>query len=199
MQKNFHSIPEDLFAIITAGVFIALGVYLLKFAGFLTGGTAGIALILEQLLPFSFGQIFFAINLPFYYLAWTRMGARFTVNTFVSVLLVSAMTDLLPYLIVLQQLNPFFAAIAGGGLIGIGILISFRHVSSVGGLGVLAKYLQDRFGLSAGNFQMGLDVAIVIVGFFMVSPLTLCFSVLAAIVLNLIISVNHKPGRYQIT
>jgi uncharacterized membrane-anchored protein YitT (DUF2179 family) len=96
-------------------------------------------------------------------------------------------------------LNPIFAAVLGGSLIGIGILISFRHVSSVGGFGILAKYLQDRFNISAGNFQMALDVMIVIIGFFMVSPIILAYSILAAIVLNMIISVNHKPGRYQIT
>ncbi|EAR09070.1 YitT family protein [Reinekea blandensis] len=197
--QNHHSIPEDLLALITASLMVAFGIYLFKQCGFLTGGTAGIALILTQLTPFSFGQIFFTINLPFYYLAWTRMGRRFTLNTFISVAVVSLFSDNLHRVIQVSDLNPVYSAIFGGLLVGMGILIMFRHVSSLGGLGVLAKFVQDRFQISAGKFQMSIDVSIVCIGFFLVSPWVLALSVLGAVALNLVIAINHKPGRYQIT
>lgn len=185
-------------ALLTASLMVAFGIFLFKQSGFLTGGTAGIALILAQVTSFSFGQIFFVINLPFYYLAWTCMGKRFTLNTFISVTVVSLLSDNLHHLINLTQLNPVYAAVFGGLLVGMGILIMFRHVSSLGGLGVLAKYMQDRFKLSAGKFQMSIDVSIVCIGFFLVSPEVLALSVLGAISLNLVVAINHKPGRYQI-
>jgi uncharacterized membrane-anchored protein YitT (DUF2179 family) len=190
---------EDILAMVTASLMVALGITLFKISGFLTGGTAGIALILEQITEFSFGQIFFVINLPFYYLAWTKMGKRFTINTFISVAIVSALSDNLQYFIKIESVNPFFSAIFGGFLVGMGILIMFRHVSSLGGLGVLAKYLQDRFSLSAGKFQMAVDVTIVCIGFFLVSVEILAYSVLGAVALSLVVAINHKPGRYQIT
>ena len=84
-------------------------------------------------------------------------------------------------------------------MIGNGMLIMFRHVSSLGGVGILALYLQDRFKLSAGYVQMSVDVAIVCIGFFMVSLPILAYSVFGALVINQVISLNHKPGRYQIT
>ena len=197
--QTHHSIFEDILAMVTASLLVALGVYLFKFSGFLTGGTAGIALILVQVTEFSFGQIFFVINLPFYYLAWTRMGKRFSVNTFISVAIVSVFSDNLHRFLTIDYVHPVFAAILGGFLVGMGILIMFRHVSSLGGLGVLAKYVQDRFSLSAGKFQMAVDVSIVCIGFFLVSLETLAYSVLGAVALNLVIAINHKPGRYQIT
>jgi len=196
--KQNHSIVEDLFALVTASLFVAIGVYFFKYSGFLTGGTAGIALILTKVTSFTFGQIFFVINLPFYYLAWTRMGKRFAVNTFISVTIVSTLTDNLHYFIVLKSIHPVLAAIAGGFLVGMGILIMFRHVSSLGGLGVLSKYMQDRFNFSAGKFQMAVDVCIVTIGFFLVSIPILAYSILGAIALNLVIAINHKPGRYYI-
>ncbi len=197
--QTHHSIAEDLFAMVTASLFVGLGIYLFKYCGFLTGGTTGIAIILSQKLPFTFGQIFFVINLPFYYLAWTQMGKRFTLNTFLSVTIVSLFADNLHHIFELKTIDPYFAAILAGSLVGMGMLIMFRHVSSLGGMGILAKYLQDRAGFSAGKFQMAVDISIVCVGFFLVSYKILAISILGAIALNLIIAINHKPGRYQIT
>ena len=196
-QKH-HSIVEDIFALCTASLMVSLGIYLFNFCGFLTGGTAGIALILAQVSPFSFGQIFFVINLPFYYLAWTKMSKRFTVNTFVSVSIVSLLSDHLHRFIAIDHVHPAFAAVVGGILVGMGILIMFRHVSSLGGLGVLAKYMQDQFNVSAGKFQMAVDVSIVCIGFFLVSYETLAWSILGAVALNMVVAINHKAGRYQI-
>lgn len=194
-----HPIWEDVLAMVIASLFVSLGVFFFKSSGFLLGGTAGIAVLLTHWLSFSFGQIFFVINLPFYYLAWTRMGMRFTVNTFISVTIVSVFTDYLHLVITLESINPVFSAILGGFLIGTGILIFFRHVSSLGGVGILAKYLQDSFNMNAGKFQMGVDVAIVCVGFFLVSLQVLALSILGAVALTIVIAINHKPGRYQIT
>lgn len=199
VTRPYHSIGEDVFAIFTAALFVSFGVYLFKACGFLTGGTPGIALLLTYWLPFSFGQIFFVINLPFYYLAWSRLGMRFTVNTFISVTIVSIFSETLQHVLSINYLNPIFAALLGGFLIGMGILIMFRHGSSLGGLGVAAKYLQDHLDWSAGKFQMAVDVMIVSVGFFTVSLDVFGLSILGAISLNMIIAVNHKAGRYQIT
>jgi len=196
--KAYHSIREDILAVTMASLFVSLGIYFFKYCGFLTGGTAGIALMMQQVVPLSFGQLFFIVNLPFYYLAWSRMGRRFTVNTFVSVTVVSFCTDNLHYMFELNTLNPYFAAVAGGLLIGMGILIMFRHVSSLGGLGVLSKYVQDRFGINAGKFQMSVDVCIVTLGFFLVPLDLLLLSIVGAISMNVVVAFGHKPGRYNI-
>lgn len=198
-QKSTHSIPEDLFALLTAALFVAFGLLLFNQQGFLTGGTAGLALVVTEVSDFSFGQVFFVINLPFYWLAVRRMGWRFSVNTFISVTSVSVLADNLHRVITLDEVHPLFAAVMGGFLIGTGMLIMFRHVSSLGGVGILALYLQDRFKLSAGRIQMGVDVAIVCIGFFLVPVTVLALSILGALALNLVIALNHKPGRYQIT
>lgn len=197
-QKQKHSIVEDVLALVTAAVFVSIGLYFFKISGFLTGGTAGVALLLTYALPFSFGQIFFVVNLPFYYLAFSRMGWRFAANTFITVTIVSLLTDNLHRLLNISTLNPIFAAISGGLLIGMGMLIMFRHVSSLGGLGVLSFYIQDRFQISAGKFQMIVDVIIVCIGFFLVHWSLLLLSILGAVALNIVIALNHKPGRYQI-
>lgn len=181
-----------------ASIFVSLGIYLFSECGLLTGGTAGIAVLLTHVTPFSFGQIFFVVNVPFYYLAYRRMGTRFTLNTFVSVSLVSFISDYFRIFLQFEYVNPVFASVVGGLCIGMGILIMFRHVSSLGGLGVLSLFMQDRFGISAGKFQMVVDIGIVGVGYFLVPLPLLLTSILGAFALNIVIALNHKPGRYQI-
>ncbi|MGL5156567.1 MAG: YitT family protein, partial [Aeromonas veronii] len=48
------------------------------------------------------------------------------------------------------------------------------------------------------KLQMGLDCAIVVASFFVVQPWILALSIVAAVICNLVLTLNHKPGRYQI-
>ena len=59
----------------------------------ITGQTAGVAVILSYLSGYSFGTVFFVINLPFYFFAWKRLGTEFTVKSLISVTLLSVLTD----------------------------------------------------------------------------------------------------------
>ncbi|ALP43538.1 YitT family protein [Aeromonas schubertii] len=198
MDNRTHPLHEDLLALLTASGFVSLGIYLFHQVGLLTGGTAGLALLLQKMTGLSFGLIFFGINLPFYALAWLRMGPRFTLNTFISVATVSWVTDHLNAVLQIGKIEPVYAALIGGTLIGMGLLIMFRHKSSLGGFNILALFIQDRFGLRAGKLQMGLDCAIVIASFFVVPLWILLLSVVAAIICNLVLTLNHRPGRYQL-
>ncbi|ABC29689.1 uncharacterized conserved protein [Hahella chejuensis KCTC 2396] len=193
-----HSLPEDLFALISGTAFVAFGVFLFNGAGLLTGGTAGLALLLTHVLHISFGKIFFLLNLPFYWLAFKQMGWRFCLNTFISVAIVSLVVDHTGDVVSIKSIEPWFAAVFGGFLIGMGMLILFRHKSSLGGVGILALYLQKRNIMRAGKFQMMVDCIIVLASCFIVTPMILLYSVLGAVALNLLLTVNHKPGRYQV-
>ncbi|WP_172566140.1 YitT family protein [Vibrio navarrensis] len=196
MDKD-HSLRENLLALTLGSALVSLGVFFFSKVGLLTGGTAGLAIFLTKISDFSFGQVFFALNLPFYLLSVLRMGWRFTINTFIAVTIVSFAVDHLHHVIEIAHIDPFYAALLGGGLIGIGMLIIFRHKMSLGGFNILALFLQQRFGIRAGKVQMALDCSIVIMSLFIVEPTLIALSVLGAVATNLILAMNHKPGRYQ--
>ena len=59
-----HPVIEDLFALLSASGLISLGVFFLEQAGLLSGGTAGLSMVLARIFDFSFGQVFFASNRP---------------------------------------------------------------------------------------------------------------------------------------
>ena len=144
-------------------------------------------------LPIS---VFFVLNLPFYWLALRVMGRAFTIKTFAAIALVSAMAELLPQVIAFAHLDALFAAVMGGFLIGTGLLMLFRHRASLGGVGVMALWLQEKKGWRAGKVQMAVDCAIVLASFAVVTPWMVVVSVIGALALNLVLAINHKPGRY---
>ncbi|WP_117232590.1 YitT family protein [Vibrio maerlii] len=198
-MDNEHSFRENLLALLIGCAMVSLGIIFFNKVGLLTGGTAGLAIFITKVSDFSFGQVFFAINLPFYLLSATRMGWRFTLNTFVAVSLVSFAADYLHHAIEIAYIDPLYAALIGSGLIGTGMLVIFRHKMSLGGFNILALFLQERYGIRAGKVQMGLDCSIVIMSLFIVDPIIIGLSILGAVVTNLILAMNHKPGRYQAT
>ena len=197
MQFPTHRFYEDLLALFCAGVMVSLGITLFNSQGLITGGTAGLAIIAMHLTAMDFGILFFLINLPFYVIAWTRLSKRFTINTFITVSLISLFSTYMPQLITIESVHPIFAAIVGGMLIGVGLLIMFRHKSSLGGIGILALYLQNKFSLRAGNVGLVADSAILGASLMLFRFDLVALSVAGAVTLNLLIAVNHKPGRYQ--
>lgn len=196
MQNPKHSVVEDLFALVSAGLFVAFGLYLFQSQDLMVGGAAGLALLGTYALPVNFGLLFFVINVPFYALAWTHISKRFTINTFISVTTVSVLTDIIPQFVEINNANPIFTAIFGGILLGVGMLIMFRHSASMGGLGILAFYLQQRFSIRAGTFQLSVDTVILLSSLFVLDWKLVLMSVLAAFCLNMVLSLNHRPERY---
>lgn len=192
-----HSPLEDFQALLVGPLFMALAVVFFRQAGLLTGGSAGLAFLAHYLSGWRFGTLFFLINLPFYIFAIRSLGWLFTLKTFAAVALLSLYSEVMPRFIHLDLLHPAFAAIMGGLLAGVSLLILIRHKASLGGIGVLAIFLQERYGIRAGKFQMGADCTIVLASFFVVDPWHVALSVLGAVALNLVIAVNHKPGRYM--
>ncbi len=198
LNKLTHSWIEDTLALLFGTLMISFGVVLLRQAGALTGGTAGLAFLLHYVTHVSFGTAFFLINLPFYYLSLRRMGRAFTLKTFCAVALLSLFTDLHGHFILITSLDPVYATLFSSVLMGIGFIVLFRHKASLGGLNILALYLQDKYGIRAGKFQMVVDACIVSASLFVVSVPMLLASVLGAVILNLIIAMNHRPGRYAV-
>lgn len=182
------------------GVFLCgIGLHVLTYAGFFTGQTAGLAVIISYLGGWSFGAVFFVVNLPFYLLAWRRLGRAFTVKSLVCVTLLSVLTEVLPSGFRIDYLHPALAALVFGTLTGMGLLAMFRHGGSLGGIGVVALLVQDTTGFRAGYVQLLFDAALFAVAVLLFPMTVVLWSMLGASVLNLIVAVNHRRDRYIAT
>ncbi|SEM45473.1 Uncharacterised 5xTM membrane BCR, YitT family COG1284 [Loktanella fryxellensis] len=194
-----HTLIEDVQGMSIGVLFCAVGLHLLTTVGLITGQTAGIAVITSYLTGWAFGPVFFAINLPFYALAYLRLGRAFTVKSLISVTALSALTTWIPPRFVIAELDPLLGAVTFGTITGLGLLALFRHNGSLGGLGVVALLIQDSTGFRAGYVQLIADAVIFAVAAFLFPLTVVAWSLLGAVVLNLVITFNHRRDRYIAT
>jgi len=192
-----HRLYEDLIALPLGTLMISIGIVLFTKATVLTGGAAGLALLLQFATGGDFSVLFFVVNLPFYWLAYRRMGLAFTLRTVAAVSLVSFFAWATPGWFRIEAIAPLYAAIAGGAAMGLGLLALARHRTAIGGVNILALYLQERHGLRAGWVQLGIDGAIFVAALFVLPPDKIALSVVGTVVINAILAMNHKPGRYM--
>jgi uncharacterized membrane-anchored protein YitT (DUF2179 family) len=195
-NHSSHNRFDDLQAIFTGALFISVGILAFTKAGILTGSTAGIAFLLHYWTDISFGKLYFVINLPFYWFAWKQMGPTFTVKTFIAIATLSLLTEFSGTMVAFSYVNPLYAAIFGGLMLGSGFLFLARHNASIGGAAILSIYCQEKLGIRAGKVQMAIDVTVVLLALLIVPADRVAYSILGAVVLNAFLWVNHKPGRY---
>lgn len=190
-----HSAVEDAAALVTGAFLVSWGIVLLTSVQAGSGGVAGVAVLVDYLGLAPVGVALFVLNLPFYVLAVRRLGWEFTGKTFAAVALVSLISSWLARTVQVEV--PLLLACAFAGLsLGLGFIILFRHRGSGGGFGILAFHLQQRRGWRAGYVQLALDLGVLTASVFVLEPRVLAASVVGAVVLNLTIAMNHRPGRY---
>jgi uncharacterized membrane-anchored protein YitT (DUF2179 family) len=194
-----HRLHEDVLAMLFGTLFVSFGMLIYTKTVLLVGGMAGVSLLLQYITGVGFGLIFFLVNLPFYILALKRLGWRFALRTFIAVGLVSLFARLTPAWVDFSHLDPIYATVIGSGLIGTGLLMLFRHRTGLGGINILAIYLQETAGIRAGYVQLAIDLAILAAASFVLTPRNLLLSVFGAAIVNMIVAINHKPGRYLAT
>lgn len=126
------------------------------------------------------------------------MGPRFTAKTLAAVSSLSVGVGLLGHVVTVRA-EPLYAAIAGGVLIGTGLLVMFRHKASFGGINILALYLQRRKGWAPGKVQLVVDAAILAAALLLMDSTRVAWSLLGAVAVNAVLIWNHRPGRYLST
>ena len=195
-----HSRFEDAQGLVFGSAMAALGIAILTHLGLVTGQTAGLAVLVSYVTGWAFGPVFFAINLPFYWFGYRRFGAGFALKTFGAVALLSGFSLAAPHWLAFSHLDPVVGAILFGLVSGAGLLALFRHGASLGGVGIVGLWVQDRYGLRAACFQLGFDALLFAVALWVLGDFWLvAVSALGAVVVNLTIAINHRRDRYVAT
>ncbi len=191
-----HSALEDLQGIASGVLLITVGVAVFAHLGIATGGIAGFALVVSYATGWNVGLVFFLANLPFLALAVLRLGPAFSLKTIAAIASMSLLTGFLPKIMVFSFIDPLFGAVLAGVMVGYGMLALFRHRASIGGVGILAFYLQERFGWRAGYVQLSIDAVILFAALFVIGPAGFALSLLSAAIMNLFVAINHRRDRY---
>ncbi len=159
-KKNpFVKIFANLF-VITMGAIItgfALESFLVP-NSIIDGGVIGISMIVSHITKFNLGLLILIINTPFILLAFKKMGAKFVFQTaYANIILAIALNFFSRYKVTEDVL---LATVFGGIVLGIGVGLILKSEGSLDGTEILSLVVSKKFGMSVGEFIMGLNVFI---------------------------------------
>ncbi|HAX44976.1 MAG TPA: YitT family protein [Solibacterales bacterium] len=198
-EPSRHSAFEDAQGLIFGTLMCALGLQFLQHAGFITGQTAGLALVISYASGWAFGAVFFVVNLPFYWLGLRRIGLDLTQKNLKAGWLLSALGAPVAGRLGFSTLHPLLAGGLFGFTTGAGLLAIFRHGGSLGGIGIVALMVQDRTGFRAGWLQMGFDAVLFALALLWIPADRVLWSVPGVVILNAVLAINHRRDRYVAT
>lgn len=131
-----------------------------------SGGFSGIATITYYLFNWKMGTVIVLLNIPFFILAFIRIGREFVIKSILGTLFLSTFIDFF------DRFNPlttdrFLACIYGGILIGLGTSLILKAAASTGGSD-LVSYIIKSFkpGLSTSNLIVIFDAVVIALNVF---------------------------------
>ena len=119
----------------------------------------------------------FLINVPLFFLAWFKIGHKFTIFTFITVFLTSFFIHIIPQTTLTK--DPIICAIFGGAIMGVGIGFALKNGLSSGGLDILSIVIRERTGFSVGSISIIFNVMIMLMAGILFSWQYMFYSALA--------------------
>jgi uncharacterized membrane-anchored protein YitT (DUF2179 family) len=134
----------------------------------ITGGTAGLSILLHYVSPFSIGTLMIAINLPLLIVGIKYLGKMFAVRTVITIVLISAIIDFFIEVLHLQAfvMDTILASIFGGIFVGIGLALVIKGNSSAGGSTIIARIVASKTEIKPGKVILIIDALIVLSALF---------------------------------
>lgn len=167
-KQNIQTLAVDLIYDIVGSVLFSVGIYTFaKNSGFATGGMSGLGLMINYVWGFPIGTITLILNIPVIFLSYKMLGKTFLLKSLKTMVIQTAMLDLvLPHFPTYTG-SQMLAAIFTGVLTGAGLVVVYMRGSSTGGTDFLILSLRKLVPhLSIGQFSMLIDGAILLLAGF---------------------------------
>lgn len=168
-EFNLNQELKNYAYILIASIILALGV-----VGFfspnkiITGGTAGLALLLHYITPLTIGTLIAAVNLPLVLIGWKYLGKMFAIRTIITILIISLAIDFFDKVLMLKPfvLEMPLASIFGGIFIGVGLALVIKGNSSAGGSTIIARIVASKSEIKPGTVILVIDSLIILSSLF---------------------------------
>jgi uncharacterized membrane-anchored protein YitT (DUF2179 family) len=190
MQKNrvIHSVRsvrslhlDQIFQVLNTTFTLSLGAVIVAIGFSLfqvpfnlaAGGITGVAIIVRNFVELPTGALYLILNLPLMIIGYRFLGRwQFLIRTILSVLVFSATTDFLSYVMpkVLVNFpmtsNMLLSSIYAGLVTGIGSGLIYRAGGTIGGTSVITRIIQRRTGIPLSQLYLIVDGTIIILAVF---------------------------------
>lgn len=134
----------------------------------ITGGTAGLSLLLHYITPFTIGTLIAAVNLPLLIIGGKYLGKMFAIRTVITIVLISLFIDFLAQIIEVKPfiLDSALSAIFGGIFVGVGLALVIKGNASAGGSTIIARIISSKTEIKPGQVILVIDTLIVLSSLF---------------------------------
>lgn len=159
---------EVLFSFLRKMFFLTLGPCIAAFAlevflvpnNIIDGGIVGVSIILSYLTKINLGLLIFIINIPFFFLAFNKIGKKFVIQTFYAIGMLSLAVNFLTthHLPVTHDL--LLSTVFGGIVLGTGVGLVLKNEGSLDGTEIMSLVLSKKFGFSVGEWIMAFNIFI---------------------------------------
>lgn len=169
-------------------------------AGLITGGTAGLGIIMQHLTGMSLPVFSAIFNVTMFLLGLVCLGKTFAATTLVSTVLSPVMLAVMQYivgdLVICDDL--LLCVLFGGILVGVAIAMVVRAGSSTGGMDIPPLLLQKFAGIPVSRSLYAFDLVIIAGQTVLVAPDMLLYGVLMVLVYTVVIDKLMAQGDAQI-
>lgn len=126
-----------------------------------SGGFSGIATITYYLFKWKMGTVIILLNIPFFIIAFIRIGKVFVIKSILGTLFLSTFIDFFERFNALTT-DRFLACIYGGILIGLGTSLILKASASTGGSDMVSYIIKSfKPGLSTSNLIVIFDAIVI--------------------------------------
>ena len=129
-----------------------------------TGGTAGLAIVLSNVLPLSVGLLMLLINIPLLIVSLKYLGKKFAIKTIICIAFIVLFVELFTKILRLPSFSNdiMLATLYGGLSVGLGLGLIFKGGSSAGGGTILAKIISSKTSMKTSTVILILDALVVL-------------------------------------
>ncbi|MBQ3819010.1 YitT family protein, partial [bacterium] len=167
MEKRM-TIKEHTRSILRKLIFLTLGPFIAGFAletflvpnNIIDGGIVGISIILSYLTKYNLGLLIFLLNIPFFFLAFNKIGKKFVIQTFYAVGMLALAINVFSIHPLFSTQDLLLSTVFGGIILGLGVGTVLKYEGSLDGTEILSLVLSKKFGFSVGEIIMTFNVFI---------------------------------------
>ena len=152
----------EIFLIMLGTLLMSIGTSLFLLPNQLSsGGFSGIATITYYLFNWKMGTVIILLNIPFFILAFIRIGKEFVIKSILGTIFLSVFIDFWDKYTALTN-DRVLACIYGGILIGVGTSLILKATASTGGSDLVSYIIRSfKPGLSTSNLIVVFDAIVV--------------------------------------
>lgn len=154
---------DSIIAIIVGSAIMGFGINSFNIPNHLAeGGITGISILIKLLFPaVDQGIVFFALNIPLFFLGWKILGRTSFIYTILGTVSLSVFLSLFENTLPLPMEDRLLASLYAGVAVGVGLGVIFRYGGTTGGVDIIARLLQKYWGVSMGRTLFLGDILVI--------------------------------------